>query len=156
MKTKIRALLLAALLLATLNFQLSTFAQYAINWSTIDGGGGTSTVGPMIGVNYSVSGTIGQTDAGTTMTDGQYAVTGGFWAMPTALQVTNAPRSRSLPPRPGLSCRRRGHCRPPIGPTRSAAQPIPSSFLPPCQPSSIACSNPERQNLSTSITHQTS
>lgn len=59
---------------------------YSINWSTIDGGGGTSTGGV-----YSVSGTIGQPDAGTTMTNGVYAVTGGFWALPTAVQTPGAP-----------------------------------------------------------------
>ena len=59
---------------------------YDLSWSTIDGGGGTSTGGV-----YSVSGTIGQPDAGATMTNGQYSVTGGFWALPTAVQVTGAP-----------------------------------------------------------------
>ncbi|MDX2197788.1 MAG: hypothetical protein SF069_02320 [Phycisphaerae bacterium] len=49
-------------------------AQYAINWYTIDGGGGTSTGG-----TYILSGTIGQPDAGT-MTGGTYALAGGFWA----------------------------------------------------------------------------
>lgn len=64
-----------------------TMAQsYAINWYTIDGGGGTSTGGV-----YSVSGTIGQPDAGPAMTNGQYAVTGGFWALPTAMQTPGAP-----------------------------------------------------------------
>ena len=61
-------------------------AQYSIDWSTIDGGGGTSTGGV-----YSVSGTIGQPDAGGPMTNSQYSVTGGFWALPTAVQVTGAP-----------------------------------------------------------------
>jgi hypothetical protein len=61
-------------------------AQYTIDWHTIDGGGGTSTGGV-----YSLSGTIGQPDAGPTMTNGQYSVTGGFWALPQAVQVTNAP-----------------------------------------------------------------
>jgi hypothetical protein len=60
--------------------------SYAINWHTIDGGGGTSTGGV-----YSVSGTIGQPDAGPTMTNGQYAVTGGFWALPAAIQTPGAP-----------------------------------------------------------------
>jgi hypothetical protein len=60
--------------------------SYAITWSTIDGGGGTSTGGV-----YSVSGTIGQPDAGATMTNGQYSVTGGFWALPTAIQTPGAP-----------------------------------------------------------------
>ena len=65
----------------------STFAQsYSIDWFTIDGGGGTSTGGV-----YSVSGTIGQPDAGGPMTNGQYSVTGGFWALPTAIQVIGAP-----------------------------------------------------------------
>ena len=81
----------AACCLLTSAFCLPAHAQYAIDWHTIDGGGGTSTGGPMIGVNYSVSGTIGQPDAGSAMTNGQYSVTGGFWALPTAVQTTNAP-----------------------------------------------------------------
>lgn len=65
---------------------LGALAQYAINWHTIDSGGGTST-----GDVYSVSGTIGQPDAGRSMTNGQYSVTGGFWALPQAVQVPGAP-----------------------------------------------------------------
>ena len=60
----------AACCLLTSAFCLPAHAQYAIDWHTIDGGGGTSTGGPMIGVNYSVSGTIGQADAGGPMTGG--------------------------------------------------------------------------------------
>jgi hypothetical protein len=74
---------------------LSTSAHaqtYAIDWSTIDGGGGTSTGGV-----YSVSGTIGQPDAGGPMTNGQYSVTGGFWALPTAIQVIGAPTLTIVP-----------------------------------------------------------
>jgi hypothetical protein len=37
----------------------------------MEGGGGNRTAGPM--------------------TNGQYAVAGGFWALPTAVQTTNAP-----------------------------------------------------------------
>ena len=86
-----------AILLATLLYQPSTCsAQYAIDWHTIDGGGGTSTGGV-----YSVSGTIGQPDAGPTMTNGQYAVTGGFWALPVAVQTTNAPMLTIVPSTPG-------------------------------------------------------
>jgi len=65
---------------------IGAWAQYAINWHTIDGGGGTSTGGV-----YSVSGTIGQPDAGPTMTGGPYSLTGGFWALPTAIQTPGAP-----------------------------------------------------------------
>jgi len=60
--------------------------NYSIDWSTIDGGGGTSTNG-----QYSISGTIGQSDAGPTMTNGQYSVTGGFWALPQVVQTVGAP-----------------------------------------------------------------
>jgi hypothetical protein len=75
----------------------SAFAQtYSIDWYTIDGGGGTSTGGV-----YSVSGTIGQPDAGGPMTNGQYSVTGGFWALPTAIQVGGAPTLTIVPAAPG-------------------------------------------------------
>lgn len=59
---------------------------FTIDWFTMDGGGGTST-----GSVYSVSGTIGQPDAGGPMTGGSYSLTGGFWALPTALQSPGAP-----------------------------------------------------------------
>ena len=61
-------------------------AQYTIDWHTIDGGGGTSTGGV-----YAVSGTIGQPDAGGPMTNGTYSLTGGFWALPQAVQTEGAP-----------------------------------------------------------------
>jgi hypothetical protein len=64
---------------------LSTSAQYAIDWSTIDGGGGTSTGGV-----YSVTGTIGQPDAGT-MSGGNYTLQGGFWGVIAAVQTPGAP-----------------------------------------------------------------
>lgn len=75
---------------------LAIAQPYAIDWHTIDGGGGTSTGGV-----YSVSGTIGQPDAGPTMTNGQYAVTGGFWVLPTAIQVAGAPTLTIVPTIPG-------------------------------------------------------
>ena len=80
-----RALTSAATVLF-LCFCLPAWGQYSIDWSTIDGGGGTSTGGV-----YSVSGTIGQPDAGGPMTNGQYSVTGGFWALPIAVQTPGAP-----------------------------------------------------------------
>ncbi len=83
--------------LLTLSAALARSQSYSIDWSTIDGGGGTSTGGV-----YSVSGTIGQPDASTTpMTNGQYSVTGGFWALPTAVQVTGAPMLMIVPAIPG-------------------------------------------------------
>jgi hypothetical protein len=74
----------------------ATAQNYSIDWFTIDGGGGTSTGGA-----YFVSGTIGQADAGGPMTNGQYSVTGGFWALPTAMQVLGAPTLRIVPAAPG-------------------------------------------------------
>ena len=73
------------------------FAQsYSVDWYKIAGGGGTSTGGV-----YSVSGTIGQPDAGGPLTNGQYSVTGGFWALPMAVQMTNAPTLTIVPAAPG-------------------------------------------------------
>ena len=81
-------------LVATLPaFALNATAQsYAIDWHTIDGGGGTSAGGV-----YSRSGTIGQHDAGGPMTGGAYSLTGGFWALPFAVQTPGAPTLTIVP-----------------------------------------------------------
>ena len=47
--------------------------SYELSWSTIDGGGGTSSGGP-----YTLTGTIGQPDAAWS-SGGQYELLGGFW-----------------------------------------------------------------------------
>jgi hypothetical protein len=60
--------------------------QYSIDWYKIAGGGGTSTNG-----SYSVSGTIGQPDASSAMTGGNYSVTGGFWSLISAVQTAGLP-----------------------------------------------------------------
>jgi len=60
--------------------------QYSIDWYKIAGGGGTSTGG-----TYTVSGTIGQHDAGGPMTGGNYSLTGGFWALISVMQTPGAP-----------------------------------------------------------------
>jgi len=73
-------------------------AQYAIDWHTIDDGGGTSTNG-----QYSLSGTLGQPDASNAMTNGQYSVTGGFWALPQAVQTEGAPTLMIAPAGAGLA-----------------------------------------------------
>jgi hypothetical protein len=61
-------------------------AQYAINWHKVSGGGGTIT-----GAVYSVSGTVGQQDAGGPMTGVSYSLTGGFWALFSVVQTPGAP-----------------------------------------------------------------
>jgi len=59
--------------------------SYAIDWFTIDAGGGTSTGG-----TYTLTGTIGQPDAGA-MTGGSYSLIGGFWGVAVAIQEVGAP-----------------------------------------------------------------
>jgi hypothetical protein len=63
------------------------FAQnYSIPWYKIAGGGGTSSGGA-----YSITGTIGQPDAGLTMSGGSFSVNGGFWSVIEAVQSVGAP-----------------------------------------------------------------
>jgi hypothetical protein len=68
-----------------LSLAVSLSAQnYSIDWYTIDGGGGTSSGGP-----YTLSGTIGQPDAGV-HAGGNYTLVGGFWGA-FAVQQVGAP-----------------------------------------------------------------
>jgi hypothetical protein len=62
--------------------------NYSIDWSTIAGGGGTSSGG-----NYSLSGTIGQ-PATTQMSGGNYSLQSGFWSVVQVIQVDGAPLVR--------------------------------------------------------------
>lgn len=64
--------------------------NFSIDWFTIDGGGGTSTGGV-----YSVTGTIGQPDAGH-MSGGNFTLDGGFWGIFAAIQTPGAPALRVL------------------------------------------------------------
>jgi hypothetical protein len=77
-------------------FCFSASAQYSIDWFKVAGGGGTST-----NAQYSLSGTIGQPDAGGPLTNGQFSVTGGFWVLPQAVQVVGAPTLTIVPASPG-------------------------------------------------------
>ncbi len=79
---------IATIALASLLGAAAASAQpFAIDWYTIDGGGGTSSGG-----NFTLSGTIGQPDAGPTMSGGSFTLTGGFWAA--------TPTGSSCPPCP--------------------------------------------------------
>jgi hypothetical protein len=51
-----------------------TGGSYALDWSTIDGGGGTSSSGSL-----AISGTVGQPDAAIA-SGGAYTLSGGFWS----------------------------------------------------------------------------
>jgi hypothetical protein len=79
---KILPLLAGSLLCGLQNISAQ---NYSIDWFTVDGGGGTSTGGV-----YSVSGTIGQPDAGI-MSGGNYTLQGGFWSVVAAIQTEGAP-----------------------------------------------------------------
>jgi hypothetical protein len=59
----------------------------SIDWFTIDGGGAFLTAAGTL----TLSGTVGQPEAGVTMTGGAFALTGGFWAMPVATDVPACP-----------------------------------------------------------------
>jgi hypothetical protein len=52
---------------------------------------------------YAVSGTIGQADAGGPMANGPYALTGGFWVLPEALQTPGTPALMIAKSAPGLA-----------------------------------------------------
>ncbi len=67
------------ILLACTILTMSAFADYEISWHTIDAGGGTSTGG-----TYTLTGTIGQPDAGD-MSGDNYTLSGGFWPAELAL-----------------------------------------------------------------------
>lgn len=60
-------------------------AQFAIDWFTVDGGGGASTGGV-----YEVRGTIGQPDAGES-SGGNFTLTGGFWSLVGTVPMPGAP-----------------------------------------------------------------
>ena len=66
-------------------FHAQAQTNYAVDWFTVDGGGGASTGGV-----YTVTGTIGQPDAGT-MSGGNYTLNGGFWGVIAAVQTPSAP-----------------------------------------------------------------
>src|SRR5208283_3250718 len=60
--------------------------NYSIDWYKVAGGGGTST-----GATYQVTGTIGQPDAGASMSGGGYSLTGGFWGLIVVVQTAGLP-----------------------------------------------------------------
>lgn len=84
-----RKMILIALTMVTLGAALAlgnapTFAKpadtYTVDWYTMDGGGTTS----LSSGTYTLSGTIGQFDAGTE-SGGSYQLNGGFWGWVASL-----------------------------------------------------------------------
>ncbi len=78
--------LLTLCLFATALCLRASAQSYSIDWYKIAGGGGTST-----GAVYSISGTIGQSDASQLMTGGNYTLTAGFWSLVGTVQTLGAP-----------------------------------------------------------------
>ncbi len=74
-------LLLALLFVAT----PSRAQSYSIDWSSLGGGGGTSTGGA-----YSVSGSVGQADAGA-LSGGGFTLVGGFWSLAATVPIPGGP-----------------------------------------------------------------
>ena len=85
-KTALLLLSSVASLLVAFNASAQSGGPYDLSWFTVDGGGGTSSGG-----SYTLSGTIGQPDAGGPMVGGSYALTGGFWSILSAIQTPGAP-----------------------------------------------------------------
>jgi hypothetical protein len=93
MKTFIKLPVLAAF--AFFLSQVETPAQPKITRFTIDGGGGTSQGG-----SSSISGTIGQPDAGR-LSGGDYQIRGGFWiGAGGGAPATETPTSTNIPATP--------------------------------------------------------
>ena len=65
---------------------ITATGQYSIGWSKISGGGGSSG-----NAQYSVTGTMGQYDAGAAMSGGSYSLTGGFWSLVSVVQTPGLP-----------------------------------------------------------------
>src|SRR4051812_48405363 len=70
--------------------------SFSVDWFTIDSGGGAATAG-----NYSLTGTIGQPDAGPTLTAGTFSLVGGFWSLPP-VRSAPAPMLQVLLTSPGV------------------------------------------------------
>src|SRR5882724_7992474 len=88
---RMKTLLIPMLAGVALAFSVNSLCaqSYSIDWYKISGGGGTSSNG-----QYTVSGTIGQHDAGGPMTGGNFSLTGGFWSLLSVLQTPGAPTLR--------------------------------------------------------------
>ncbi len=80
--------LLSAVVLA-LSANSASAQSYSIDWFKISGGGGTSSNG-----QFTVSGTIGQHDAGGPMVGGNFSLTGGFWSLLSVVQTIGSPTLR--------------------------------------------------------------
>jgi hypothetical protein len=91
-KARFSTLVLKLPLLAALLAPLAlSAADYSITSFTIDGGGGASTGG-----QFSLTGTIGQPEAGV-LSGGQFTLQSGFWGAGAAIPTQTAPVLAAVP-----------------------------------------------------------
>ena len=82
-RTVISALTTLAFLVSVVALAQSSGGEFEIVKNTIDGGGGMSQGG-----DFSLTGTIGQPDAGNkVLTGGKFSLSGGFWANATIVDA---------------------------------------------------------------------
>jgi hypothetical protein len=75
------AVFVVALAALSLGAARAPAQDFGADWFSIDGGGFIASTGG----SFSLSGTIGQPDAGPVMTGGSFQLTGGFWAIGNGL-----------------------------------------------------------------------
>jgi hypothetical protein len=80
LRTTFAPLLLGLILAAPQPTHAQTWGDYDLTWYTIDSGAGALTGG-----DYTLTGSIGQPDAGQPLTGGDYDLTGGFVPGKTAV-----------------------------------------------------------------------
>ena len=91
MSIKISKAALFIILVALMSILITSFAVaqtgggFDLTWSTVDGGGGSSS-----GNGFNLNGTIGQADAGS-MSGGNFILNGGFWPNGTVTTGTSYP-----------------------------------------------------------------
>ncbi len=71
---------IGVLVCGLLGYGVAPRDTYELDWCTLDGGGQMWCAGG----EYEMSGTIGQPDAGTALTGGDFRLVGGFWAFASA------------------------------------------------------------------------
>ncbi len=72
-RTFARLILILAIVAAT---SAGLADDFSLDWHTLDGGGAMN----LTGGDFTLSGTIGQPDAGVPLTSGEFELVGGFWA----------------------------------------------------------------------------
>jgi len=75
MKPKLIMVVLVVVMLAYVGIAFASTNGFSIDWWTVDGGGGVSQ---SAGGQYTLQGSIGQPDAGSSQ-GGEYVLEGGFW-----------------------------------------------------------------------------